>query len=59
MAVSWPVDCRHGTDLVLLWLWYKPTANDFIKSSHKEVVGISFRGSQCVRIRKKRKDRAM
>lgn len=25
------IDCRHGLDLVLLWLWYKPTAAALIR----------------------------
>jgi len=31
VAVSCDVSCRHGSDPVLLWLWYKPTAADPIQ----------------------------
>ena len=23
VTVSYGIDCRHGSDLVLLWLWYR------------------------------------
>ena len=29
--MSCGVDCRHGLDLVLLWLWHKPAATALIR----------------------------
>ena len=29
--MSYGVGCRHGSDLALLWLWYRPVATALIR----------------------------